>query len=495
MQGADTSSVGPLEAGWVAVGGGGDTGVRVGEIAVSSTAPAAPSWDGPVSQTDFTFLLAEGEGHKVMSPEGHFAFLELGLPGYEIGAWVEDGATEGNVSWATKFGAMKITRVTMSAQMTVEAWVKIPTSTVEGTIPIVYSMGGGSRYNADWQRERGTIIAASVDLTAGTVTLGSSWGDQGLGGLEGMMLDTWHHVAWVRDGSLATMYLDGEEIGSGEITKYGETVFELNQLTVAQNADHDQVTSINETPYLVLDQLRVTSAVLEPDDFLVGEDGEVEPEPDVVGCDFNKDGNKAITDVIALLIFMRDNPGDLGADFNGDGNAAITDAIAMLLAMRDGTCPDQLAQLSSVVDDDYLRVTRLESLTQDDIEYIEEMMSSMNLTEEQEAAFRVALYGRAGAAALPKTDGLAQNSPNPFNPSTTIGFTVAEGSAVHVSLKIYDIRGNLVRTLVNEVRDAGTYNVFWDGTDASGRNVASGVYFYRMTAGDFSQTRKMVLLK
>jgi len=119
----------------------------------------------------------------------------------------------------------------------------------------------------------------------------------------------------------------------------------------------------------------------------------------------------------------------------------------------------------------------------------------MDLTEEQEAAFRLALYGQAGVAALPKAMALAQNSPNPFNPSTSIGFTVAEGPAVHVSLKIYDLRGHLVRTLVNEVRDAGTYNVFWDGASESGRLASSGVYFYRMQAGDFNQTRKMVLLK
>ena len=61
---------------------------------------------------------------------------------------------------------------------------------------------------------------------------------------------------------------------------------------------------------------------------------------DIIKCDFNGDGNKNIADVITLLIYLRDNPGDTGADFNGDGNANIADAIAMLLAMRDGTCPD-----------------------------------------------------------------------------------------------------------------------------------------------------------
>ncbi|MEA2062136.1 MAG: FlgD immunoglobulin-like domain containing protein, partial [Gemmatimonadota bacterium] len=69
------------------------------------------------------------------------------------------------------------------------------------------------------------------------------------------------------------------------------------------------------------------------------------------------------------------------------------------------------------------------------------------------------------------------------------------GASVKVTLKIFTLRGQLVRTLVADAYDSGTYNVFWDGTDNAGNNVSSGVYFYRMQAGDFFQTRKMVLLK
>ena len=495
MQGADTSSAGALTAGWVAVGGG-DTGVLVDEIAVSSTVAAAPSWPGPVSQTDFEFLMAEGEGHKIMSTDGgHYAWTELGVPGQEIGAWVDDGATEGNKSWATKFASLKVTRVTISSECTVELWAKIP-STLNPeitTIRMPYNMGGGGRYNPDWGRERGGLIGASVDAAAGTVTLRSTWDATGISGIEGFEMDTWHHVAWVRDGSLVTLYLDGEEVGSGELIKYGEVAFELNQLTFGNSADHDGITDISDTPYLIVDQFRVTSAVLDPDDFLEGVDGE-KPDECVKVCDFNEDGNIAINDAIAFLLHARENPTDIcKLDWNGDGKYAINDAIMLLLNIVNKTCPDAAVQLAGATDG--LQAVKMEGLTQDDIEYIEEMMALMNLTEEQEAAFRVALYGQAGAAALPKAMALAQNSPNPFNPSTTISFTVAEGSAVHVSLKIYDLRGHLVRTLVNEVRDASTYNVFWDGTNEVGRLVSSGVYFYRMQAGDFNQTRKMVLLK
>jgi hypothetical protein len=88
---------------------------------------------------------------------------------------------------------------------------------------------------------------------------------------------------------------------------------------------------------------------------------------------------------------------------------------------------------------------------------------------------------------------LAQNEPNPFNPSTTIRFTVAEKG--NVSLNIYDANGRLVRALVNGVSEAGSREISWDGRDNNNMPVGSGVYFYRLTAGKFSEAKKMVLLK
>ena len=98
---------------------------------------------------------------------------------------------------------------------------------------------------------------------------------------------------------------------------------------------------------------------------------------------------------------------------------------------------------------------------------------------------------------LPKAYSLSQNAPNPFNPSTTISFEVrADGAATQqVTLNVYNIRGQLVRTLVNEQKPAGRYSIQWNGQDNHGRHISSGVYFYRMQSGDFQQTRKMVLLK
>ncbi len=211
------------------------------------------------------------------------------------------------------------------------------------------------------------------------------------------------------------------------------------------------------------------------------------------GCDFNGDGNINMVDVIALLLFQRSNPGDPRGDFNRDGNVDITDAIAMLLAQRDGTCPDAGALLSS--DGAYRQVDKLEGLTGAEIRYLVETMARIDLTAEEEAAFRLALYGRAGKVCLPREFRLNQNSPNPFNPSTAISYSVPEGSAVRINLKVFDLRGRLVRTLVDEVHQAGTHRVFWNGTDETGRKVPSGVYLYCLQAGDWARTRKMVLLK
>ena len=93
----------------------------------------------------------------------------------------------------------------------------------------------------------------------------------------------------------------------------------------------------------------------------------------------------------------------------------------------------------------------------------------------------------------PAASYLAQNAPNPFNPSTTIEFGLA--SPARVTLSIYDVSGRLIRTLIEEPRAAGVYKQPWDGRDAAGRAVASGVYFYRLRAGAFTDTKKLVLAR
>ncbi len=96
-------------------------------------------------------------------------------------------------------------------------------------------------------------------------------------------------------------------------------------------------------------------------------------------------------------------------------------------------------------------------------------------------------------ADVPGAYRLAQNFPNPFNPTTTIMFDIRKKG--HVSLKIYNVAGQLVKTLVNDVLEAGSYTKEWTGTNNSGVKVASGVYFYSIEADNFTSTKKMVLLR
>jgi hypothetical protein len=94
---------------------------------------------------------------------------------------------------------------------------------------------------------------------------------------------------------------------------------------------------------------------------------------------------------------------------------------------------------------------------------------------------------------LPKEFALKQNFPNPFNPVTKIQYEIPTRS--HVSLNIYNVLGQKVKTLVNTDQEAKSYSAQWDGTSDTGSKVASGIYFYKIEAGSFTQTKKMILMK
>ena len=91
---------------------------------------------------------------------------------------------------------------------------------------------------------------------------------------------------------------------------------------------------------------------------------------------------------------------------------------------------------------------------------------------------------------IPSSYSISQNFPNPFNPNTIINYKIQNSNDDLVSLKVFDVLGNEVSTLVNEKQNAGSYSVTFDGS-----NFSSGVYFYKLEAGNFSQTKSMILLK
>lgn len=94
---------------------------------------------------------------------------------------------------------------------------------------------------------------------------------------------------------------------------------------------------------------------------------------------------------------------------------------------------------------------------------------------------------------IPQEYRIEQNYPNPFNPSTLIKYQLPQANKVE--LKIYNIFGQEVKKLVDKLQDAGYYEIVWNSDNNFGNQVASGVYFYRMHAGSFSETKKLILMK
>jgi hypothetical protein len=99
----------------------------------------------------------------------------------------------------------------------------------------------------------------------------------------------------------------------------------------------------------------------------------------------------------------------------------------------------------------------------------------------------------AAVQMLPKAFVLKQNFPNPFNPTTVIQYALPEAS--NVRLEIYNTLGQVVRTLVAEEQEAGAYRITWDSRNEYGQEMATGVYIYRLVAGEFDTTKRMLLIK
>jgi len=102
-------------------------------------------------------------------------------------------------------------------------------------------------------------------------------------------------------------------------------------------------------------------------------------------------------------------------------------------------------------------------------------------------------WEEVGQTELPKEFDLRQNYPNPFNPNTVIEYALPKSA--HVTIEIYNLLGQKVNVLMDEDQKVGFYRVDWDGKDKDGGELASGIYFYRIQAGDFVKCKKMIMLK
>ena len=200
--------------------------------------------------------------------------------------------------------------------------------------------------------------------------------------------------------------------------------------------------------------------------------------------DINGDGIINIQD----LVLTASNLGKTGqnpADVNGDGSVNIQDLVLVAGALGISAAAPSLHPQS------------LEMLTATDIKQWLSAAQQLDLTDT--TSQRGILFLQQLLITLtPKETALLPNYPNPFNPETWIPYHLAKDA--DVTLHIYAVNGTLVRTLTLGHKSAGMYQnrsraAYWDGKNAFGESVASGIYFYTLTAGDFTATRKMLIRK
>lgn len=256
----------------------------------------------------------------------------------------------------------------------------------------------------------------------------------------------------------------------------------------SSNGDGTLATLIFEVIDLKASTLTITSVYLSDPDGITSipeiEVGEI-VEPQKIRGDVNRDGMVNISDLV-LVASLMGQADELSADVNGDGMVNISDLVIVAGEITEPlSAPSLLSQnnlsaLTRVQVEHWLRQTQqlnpIDATSQRGIRFLEQLL----------------------AAFTPEETRLLANYPNPFNPETWIPYHLSKDA--EVVLYIYAINGTLIRTLAIGHQVAGVYQnrsraAYWDGRNAVGEPAASGVYFYTLTAGDFSATRKMLILK
>ena len=201
--------------------------------------------------------------------------------------------------------------------------------------------------------------------------------------------------------------------------------------------------------------------------------------------DVNRDGQVSILDLILVSQQLGKRvPANSPADVNGDGVVSILDLILVSQGIGSTTASAAPAIEAESVDP----------------ATIEAWIAQARLEDDGSIAFRQGIENLQNLlySLIPEETALHRNYPNPFNPETWIPYQLAESA--EVTLTIYDMNGRLVRRLAVGHQGAGMYQtrsraVYWDGRNQLGESVASGLYFYTLTAGEFTATRRMLILK
>ena len=203
--------------------------------------------------------------------------------------------------------------------------------------------------------------------------------------------------------------------------------------------------------------------------------------------DVNNDGAVNILDLVLVASKFGTN-GHTVADLNGDNTVDIRDLVLVANALNNVSAAPTAKQSDATVVNNWLKLAR------------ENESNVVKSTIPKGFSYErgIQILETLARALTPNKTALLANYPNPFNPETWIPYQLSK--AADVTVTIYASDGNLIRTLTLGHQAVGMYKnrsqaVYWDGTNEMGESVASGVYFYTLTAGTFSTTRKMLILK
>ena len=284
----------------------------------------------------------------------------------------------------------------------------------------------------------------------------------------------------IRDGVTASG-ISGVTVGTFDIDRESDTEVTV-ELTFDGNIDSDTTLTFTVGAEAIAnyDGAALTA------DIQVSAGTETPPEPALLKGDVNGDGIVNILDLVLVASVLGEAGQDLDADVNGDGIVNILDLVLVA-----GALGNVAAAPSAWYRDLEIATTRT------DVARWLAQAGELDLTDA--TSQRGILFLEQLLAVLtPKETALLPNYPNPFNPETWIPYQLAEDSVV--ALAIYDSSGRMVRRLNLGHRLAGYYAdrgnaAYWDGCNGYGEQVASGVYFYRLSAGAYSATRKMLIRK
>ena len=298
---------------------------------------------------------------------------------------------------------------------------------------------------------------------------------------EGEFLKTGGETTFFQKGSIDNVTGKITKLSSARLSEAGVSgTGTLLSITFIAKAGGETQLSLHNVQLGVITGQIITD---EPHEVFLTIEGQL-----VIG-DVNRDGEVSILDMIQVAGYLgADASANPEADVNDDGVVSILDLIAVASHLGEST--DAAAPL----------MLSLENIFELDPVLIQAWIEQAELENDGSIAFHegIAKLKSLLALLIPKETVLLANYPNPFNPETWIPYQLAEPA--DVAIIIYDMRGIAIRRLDFGPQAAGDYRTrsraaYWNGRNALGERVASGVYFYALTAGDFTATRKMLIRK